>query len=243
MRKLLILAAAALAAGCSRDEAPAPVLTAPAADTETLAPEVREISVTGEVEWPAGIDLPENAFLRVTLSDVSRQDASSAPLAEEKYPVDQGSPVAFALTADSEIDPRALLSISAQISDGAALFYTSDTSNPVPAAEGAKDLSITLVPVEAAPGTGAGGAPVSPVPVAYQCGDELVEIAVEAGAAYVTGSGGETVKLTKLSGGEAAPQTFTKGRLTVFFDGSDMDGLSLRLSRGKAAAMDCVAAP
>lgn len=243
MQKSLLLAAALTAAGCSKEPEALPAGPAPTPAAETLAPQSREITASGEVEWPARAGLPGDAFLRVTLSDVSRQDAASTPLAEETYPVAAGPPVAFSLTADGDIDPRAQLSVAAQISDGAALLYTSDTRNTVSATDGAADLSIRLVAVGAAPGTGAGGAPVTPAPVAYQCGTERIEIAIEAGAAFVTGADGGTSKLEKLAGGDGAPQTFTNGRMTVFFDGSDMDGLKLRFAHGKAAAMDCDATP
>lgn len=240
MHRSLFLAAALVAAGCSKEPEALPGGPARAQAADTAPSETREIAVSGEVEWPAGVALPDNAFLRVRLSDVSRQDAASAPLAEAVYPVESGSPVSFSLGVESDVDSRAQLSVSAQISDGAALYYVSDTSNPVSPVDGARGLSITLVPVEASPGTGAGGSPVTPSPVAYQCGDERVEIALEAGAAYVTGPEGETARLGKLAGGEAAPQTFTDGRMTVFFDGSDMDGLRLRFARGKTAAAECV---
>lgn len=240
MQKSLFLAAALIAAACSREPEAPPIEQAPIAAAEATAPEMREITAAGTVAWPQGAALPGEAFLRVRLTDVSRQDAAAEPLAEATYPVGAGSPVNFSLTTDSEIDPRARLSVSAQISDGAALFYVSDTNNPVSPDEGAQNMSITLVPVDAAPGSGAGGAPVTPVPVAYQCAGERFEIAIEAGAAYVTGAEGETAKLDKLAGGDSAPQSFTDGRLTVFFDGSDMDGLKLRVARGKAAAQACV---
>ncbi len=240
MQKSLILAAALIAAGCAREPAGPTAETPQLAPADASAPKTARIAATGDVEWTSAEALPDDAFLRVRLLDVSRADAASAPIAEATYPVDSGSPVSFSLRARAEINPRTSLSVSAQISDGAALYFTSDTNNPVSPTEGARDMTITLVPVDPAPGTGSGGGPVTPVPAVYLCGDETFEIAIEAGAAYLTGADGATVTLDKLSGGAAAPQSFTNGRLTLFFDGSDMDGLNLRVARGRAAALDCV---
>lgn len=225
-----LLAALILAAGCSRE----PSAPAPVTDAATAA-----FTAAGEVTWPADAALPEGAFLRVKLLDVSRADAASVTLSEATYPIADGPPAAFSLTTGAPIDPRTQLSVRAEISDGTALLFTSDTHTPVPPVGGAGDLLISLVAVDPAPGSGAGGAPVTPVPVAYRCGEETVAIAIEAGAAYVTPEGGDTVTLKMLSGGDSAPQSFTNGFITVFFDGSDFDGLKLRLARGRAAAVDC----
>jgi len=223
-----LLVALILAAGCTRQAASPPPDAAAAGFT-----------AAGEVLWPADAALPEGAVLRVTLLDVSRADAAATTLSEATYPVAGRAPATFSLTAKAPVDPRARLSVRAVISDGAALLFTSDTDTPVPPGAGAGDLSITLVAVDPAPGTGAGAAPVTPVPVAYRCGEESFGVAIETGAAYVTPEGGDTVKLQKLSGGDSAPQSFTNGFLTLFFDGSDAEGLKLRLAHGRAAAVDC----
>ena len=240
MRNSLLLALVVVAAGCSREPVTPPAGSPEVSQAESAAPKTRRVTAAGDVEWSATDPLPENAILRVRLLDVSRADAAASPLAEATYPVDSGPPVSFSLRARAEINPRTRLSVSAQISDGAALYFTSDTNNPVSPTEGARNMTVTLVPVDPAPGTGAGGEPVTPVPAVYLCGDETFEIAIEAGAAYLTGADGTTVTLDKLSGGEAAPQSFTNGRVTLFFDGSDMDSLNLRIARGRAAAVDCV---
>ncbi|MFN3959276.1 MAG: YbaY family lipoprotein [Parvularculaceae bacterium] len=222
-----LLVALILAAGCTREAASPPDAAAAA------------FTVAGEVIWTADTALPDGALLRVTLLDVSRADAAAVTLSEATYPIAGRAPATFSLTATAPVDPRARLSVRAEISDGAALLFTSDTDTPVPPGVSAGDLSIPLFAVDPAPASGAGGTPVVPVPVAYRCGGESFGVAIEAGAAYVTPDGGDTVTLQKLSGGDSAPQSFTNGFLTVFFDGSDSEGLKLRLAHGRALAVDC----
>lgn len=242
------LAALVVAAGCSQEPAdenvpPQPPVSAsaPAAEPdETPEPALAGLTAAGEVNWPADAALPEDAFLRVTLLDVSRADASAETLSEATYPISGGPPVIFSLTTAKAIDPGARLSVRAEISDGAALLFASGTQTPVSPVDGAGDLAITLAAVDPAPGSGAGGKAVTPVSIAYQCGDEAVDIAIEEGAAYVTSAGGETATLQRISGGPGAPQSFSDGRVTVFLDGSGIDGPRMRLARGRAAPLDCV---
>ncbi len=247
MQKSLVLAAALVAIGCAKvpasetDAAPMAQAPASASDQANAAPasETTEITASGDLDWTPGAALPEGAFVRVSLLDISLADAAAEPLAEATYPVAGGPPVRYSLTTAAEIEPDARLTVLAQITDGKALYFTSDTNYPVSPTEGERGLTIELVAVDVGAGTDAG---VTTEPIAYLCGEDPVGIAIEAGAAYVTAAGDETQKLDKLSGGDAAPQTFTNGPLTVFVDGSDMDGPKLRLARGKAAAAACVPA-
>jgi uncharacterized lipoprotein YbaY len=248
MQKLFLTALIIAAAGCAKEKpaatetSPPPSAAAPAEITEPdeeAAPALQGLSASGEVTWPEDAALPADARLRVSLIDASKADASAETLAEATYPVAGGPPVTFTLTTDRTVDPSARLAVRAVVSDGVALLFTSDTYTPVSPVEGDDDLVLTLVAVDPALGTAAG---TTPVPIAYDCGGDTVEIAIEAGAAYVTIEGEDAVTLKKLSGGDDAPQSFTDGRLTVFFDGSDMDGLKLRLAPGKAAPLDCTRA-
>jgi len=80
---------------------------------------------------------------------------------------------------------------------------------------------------------------ISPTPVTYRCADEVLGIAFEAGAAYLTEANGELIVLKKNDQG-AGPDnlvTFTNGRLTVFRQGAT--GEHVRLARGRMAPVEC----
>lgn len=207
----------------------------------TPSPAPRGVSASGEVTWPAGATLPEGAFLRVKLIDVSRVDVASQTLDEVKFPITGRPPVVFALTNKAAVDPSASLSVSAQISDGAALHFVSDTNNPVSSVDGASEMRISLVLVNASPGTGVGGLPVTPSPDFYECGGERFALAFEAGAAYVTMPDGALEKLDRLEADAdpEAPRTFTNGRLTFVQETEGAAGPLVRFARGKMALSPC----
>lgn len=209
------------------------------ATAPSLAQQV--VSASGEITWPTGATLPEGAFLRVKLIDVSRMDVASQTLDEARLPITGGPPVAFTLTSEAAIDPRTSLSVSAQISDGAALHFVSDTNNPVPSVEGASEMRISLVPVDASPGTGVGALPVTPSPDFYECSGERFAVAFETGAAYVTMPDGTLEKLDRLEAvaDPEAPRTFTNGRLTVVQEMEGAAGSLVRFARGKMALSSC----
>ncbi len=202
------------------------------------APAVR---ASGEVTWEPAAPLPENVFLRVKLLDVSKMDVAAETLAEAKLPIGEGPPVAFSLAADGPVDPRARLSVSAQVSDGAALYFISDTNNPVSPETGAAEMSIRLKAVDAMAGTGAGGQTVTPSPIAYRCGGEIFQVAFEAGAAYVTLADGTVHTLDRLNAADdpEAPRTFTDGRLTFVQETEGMAGLRVLFARGRMVPAPC----
>lgn len=161
MQKLFFTALIIAVAGCAKDDPaatetlpPPPAAAAPAESTEPdedAAPALQGLSASGEVTWPEDAALPADAKLRVTLIDASKADASAETLAEATYPVAGGPPVTFTLTTDKAVDPRAQLAVRAEISDGAALLFTSETQTPVSPVDGDDDLVLSLQAVEPAP--------------------------------------------------------------------------------------------
>jgi len=233
MRRLtcVSLSIAAIAA-CSRMEK----------DPQSASPAAPAVTASGEAMWEPAAPLPENAFLRVKLLDVSKMDVAAETLAEAKLPIGEGPPVAFSLAAEGPLDPRARLSVSAQVSDGASLYFISDTSNPVSTETGAAEMKIRLKAVDAmGAGTGAGGQRVTPSPVAYRCGEEIFNVAFEAGAAYVTLADGTVHTLNRLNADDdpEAPRTFTDGRLTFVQETEGMAGPRVLFARGRMVPALC----
>ncbi|MFE3293137.1 YbaY family lipoprotein [Rhodococcus sp. NPDC059234] len=92
-----------------------------------------ELTVTGDVAYRERIAWPEGAVVTVRLEDVSRADAPSVVLAEQRITDATGVPVPFQLTADrGVIDPRARLNVSARIEVDGALRWITDTAHTVP---------------------------------------------------------------------------------------------------------------
>lgn len=110
MKKLLLMGLATLLGACQN--------TAPAANA----------SLDGEVFYLQRIALPAAAILSVSLLDVSRSDAPSVTLAEQKGPVKGQVPLPFHLRYDpAQIKPGHRYSIAARIElDGKLLFITTE---------------------------------------------------------------------------------------------------------------------
>jgi len=90
---------------------------------------------------------------------------------------------------------------------------------------------------EAAPSMAHGN--ISPTPIMYRCTDEVLGIAFEVGAAYLTDANGGLFVLNKIDDGASgeAPETFTNGRVTVFRQGGV--GGQVRFARGRMAPVEC----
>jgi uncharacterized lipoprotein YbaY len=87
---------------------------------------------------------PPSAVVSVDLRDTSRADAPARILATQTIPTSQGPPFAFSLTVpDTALDPRASLSVFAEIRDGMRLMFVTDTRHPVPR-EGVKGMEVRL---------------------------------------------------------------------------------------------------
>ena len=91
------------------------------------------IQAAGRLIYLERLALPPSAIVRVELRDTSRADASARTLASQTIPTSQGPPFAFSLTAPrAGIDPRATVSVFAEIRDGRRLMFITDTRYPVP---------------------------------------------------------------------------------------------------------------
>jgi hypothetical protein len=81
-------------------------------------------------------------------------------------------------------------------------------------------------------------ADISPTPVMYRCANEAIGIAIEAGAAYLTGADGVLVVLKKIDGaGSNTSDIFTNGRVTVFRQAGTSGHMSF--ARGRMAPVEC----
>ena len=108
MKKLTVLAAAALLSACQS--------TTPAG----------KVGLDGEVFYLQRIALPPSATLSVSLQDVSLADAPAVVLDEQKGPVKGQVPLPFHLTYDpAQVKPGHRYSVSARIEvNGELLFIT-----------------------------------------------------------------------------------------------------------------------
>ena len=104
-------------------------------------------------------------------------------LARQTFTAKQGPPFAFSLAVSAaSVDPRATLSLFADIRDGRRQLYVADSPNTVPA-QGAKGLELRLRFVASARGEPASGV-LTPSPGTYRCGEETFKIAFESLRAF-----------------------------------------------------------
>ncbi|MGY2443497.1 YbaY family lipoprotein [Pseudomonas sp. SDO52101_S400] len=110
MKKLTVLAAAALLSACQS--------TNPAG----------KVSLDGEVFYLQRIALPPSATLSVSLQDVSLADAPAVVLDEQKGPVKGQVPLPFHLSYDpAQVKPGHRYSVSARIEvNGELMFITTE---------------------------------------------------------------------------------------------------------------------
>jgi uncharacterized lipoprotein YbaY len=111
--------------------------------------------VSGTVTYRQRSALPTSAVLSVTIIDVSRPDASSTIIAEQRTPTaGKQVPIPFDITYDrTKVQERNRYAVRAEIRDGDRLLFTTDTSIPVITQGNPRNVEITLVPV------GGGGFP------------------------------------------------------------------------------------
>lgn len=111
--------------------------------------------VSGTVTYRQRSALPETAVLTVSLLDVSRADAPSTPIAQERIETaGKQVPFSFGFAYDrTKIQERNRYAVRAEIRDGERLLFTTDTSYPVITQGNPKTVEITVVPV------GGGGRP------------------------------------------------------------------------------------
>jgi uncharacterized lipoprotein YbaY len=111
--------------------------------------------VSGTVTYRQRSALPASAMLSVTIIDVSRADAASTVIAEQRVPTaGKQVPIPFDLAYDrAKIQERNRYAVRAEIRDGDRLLFTTDTNVPVITQGNPRNVEITLVPV----GGGGGG--------------------------------------------------------------------------------------
>lgn len=119
---------------------------APAPASPTAAEPLR---VTGSVAYRERIALDPSAEIVVQLLDVSRADAPSVVLAEQRFKAGgRQVPFTFELAVDpARIDPRMRYSVSARILQDGQLLFITDTSHPVLTMRQGNTASLMLVKV------------------------------------------------------------------------------------------------
>lgn len=137
---LSTVAAASLLGACA-----APSMPAPGA--------VAQMRVSGSVTYRERIALDPAADVVVQLLDVSRMDAPSTVLAEQRIKAN-GKQVPFAYELKVEaarIDPRMRYAVSARILRGEQLLFINDTQHPVLTQGSGSTADLVLVRVAQAP--------------------------------------------------------------------------------------------
>ncbi|MBV8159260.1 MAG: YbaY family lipoprotein [Dyella sp.] len=150
LSRLSLLAVAFVAlAGCSmfshhaKDEAPA-ATSAPAPVHQSLMK-----SLTGDIRYELPHAVPADAYLLVTLADVSRQDAPARTVSEERIQPVGASPVDFLISYDpSDLRDGVDFAINVRLQQGDKLLAINDTRTSVLGRSGENGpVSITLRPV------------------------------------------------------------------------------------------------
>ncbi len=143
---LLLLSAAAgaslLSACASSSPAPKPA-----------TPPASSLRVSGTVAYRERIALDPSGEVVVQLLDVSRMDAPSVTLAEQRIKANgKQPPFAYELTVDAaRIDPRMRYAVSARILRGEQLLFINDTQYPVLTQGGGTTANLVLVRVTPSP--------------------------------------------------------------------------------------------
>jgi hypothetical protein len=237
--RFLVAAGALVLAACS----PAPETPAPASGPDPSAgPEADEAvpsppvgaSISGTASW-SGLDLPETARLIVEVRDVTRTIDFNDLVLKEEFPVTGGSPAAFAGTiSEFDLIPDGNLVLRARVQDGYAILLASDGDIDIADTGDVSGIEVALFnPEDVARGGPA--AMITPGGTDYVCAGEPVQIALEAGAAYVTFADGQAVKLDKLEPQPGAATQFSNGRFVV-----EQGEAGLRFGRGRAMPKACV---
>jgi len=146
-RNILLLAIAGGVAGatllsaCATSSTPAP------------APAAAPLVVSGTVSYRERIALDPAAEVRVQLLDVSRMDAPSVVLAEQRIRADgRQPPFAYTLQVDAaRIDPRMRYAVAARIVRGEQLLFINDTQYSVLTQGQGTRADLVLVRVTPAP--------------------------------------------------------------------------------------------
>ena len=104
--------------------------------------------VRGSALYRERVAMLPGSTLTVTVEDVSRADAPSVVLAEQRVEDPPNVPIPFELVVDrSSIGPNAELSVRASITQGGTLRWTSDTHHPVPMDDDPEPITVLMVRV------------------------------------------------------------------------------------------------
>ncbi|MES2250077.1 MAG: YbaY family lipoprotein [Pseudomonadota bacterium] len=116
-------------------------------------PAAAPLRVTGTVAYRERIALDPAAEVRVQLLDVSRMDAPSVVLAEQRIPANgKQPPFAFELSVDAaRIDPRMRYAVAARITRGEQLLFINDTQYSVLTQGNGTTANLMLVRVTTPP--------------------------------------------------------------------------------------------
>jgi putative lipoprotein len=149
---LLLLSAAAGASLLNACAAPS-ATPAPAPAPAPSGGGASSLRVTGTVAYRERIALDPSAEVVVQLLDVSRMDAPSVTLAEQRIKANgKQPPFAFELKVDAaRIDPRMRYAVSARILRAEQLLFINDTQYPVLTQGSGTTANLMLVRVAQAP--------------------------------------------------------------------------------------------
>ncbi|HET6554472.1 MAG TPA: YbaY family lipoprotein [Dyella sp.] len=106
-------------------------------------------SITGDIRYELPQPAPADAYLLVTLADVSRQDVAARMISEERIQPVGASPVDFLISYDpADLRDGVDFAINVRMQQGDKLLAISDTRTSVLGRSGEKGpVSITLRPV------------------------------------------------------------------------------------------------
>ncbi len=248
MRLAVIFAGAGLSAlaACSPAEDTPALPVEPSAETvetpygpspDAVEGEPLDATISGAATWN-GPDMRQTARLIIEVRDITRPPEGGDLVLKAEFPVTSGSPAAFSGTVSKfDLIPGGNLVLRARIQDGYAILLASDGDVDIADGGETAGLDVPLFnPEDLARGTPR--PMITPSGTTYVCGGEAVTIAVEAGAAYVTFSDGNSAKLDKLETAAGAVVQFSNGRFVV-----EQSGEAIAFGRGRATPMACTLAP
>jgi putative lipoprotein len=149
LSRVSLLAAAALAlSACSlfshhaKSDAPPPAPAPPAAPVHQALMK----SIVGDIRYELPQPVPADAYLQVTLDDVSRQDVAARTVAEERIQPVGASPVDFLISYDpADLRDGVDFAINVRLQQGDKLLAINDTRVSVLGRSGENGpVSITL---------------------------------------------------------------------------------------------------
>lgn len=105
-----------------------------ATEKTTTPPRVAAIpaTLTGTLTYREQFALPAGSEAHIQLLDISRADAPSTVIAEQKLAIGGQVPIHFRLDYDAaDLHPKNAYAVGARITQGGKLLFISDTTTPV----------------------------------------------------------------------------------------------------------------